>query len=477
MDQSESSPPTFQPTLSRALNHALDHIKNLDQSPVCATSTLTELRQRLARPLLNTGTNSAKVIDDLVADTRGGILGSAGGRFFGWVIGGTLPAALAADWLTATWNQNAALYACGPAAAVIEEVCGVWLKELLGIPSVASFAFVSGCQMAHVTCLAAARNAILQKRGWDVERDGLVGGPPIRVLVSADRHGSVDRAVRLLGLGTSSLKPVDVDDNGSMTTSSLREALAACGSNPSIVVLQAGNINTGVYDDFTPLIEIAHSFNAWVHIDGAFGLWAAASPTYRHVLAAAEMADSWATDGHKWLNVPYDCGYAFVAHPQAHLDSMSYRANYLTHDEEARDQIDWNADWSRRARGVPTYAALRQLGRDGVADLVERCCRHAEALVQQLGALPDVEVICMPIINQGMVRFLSKNEGATAEDHDHHTDTIIQALVDSGEAFFTGTTCRGRRCMRISVINWQTNERDVARAVDATIRILTQLRD
>jgi glutamate/tyrosine decarboxylase-like PLP-dependent enzyme len=467
----------YRPVLDRTLGHALEHLENLEHTSVAATATLAGLRQRLVRPLTEAGLDPAQVIDDLVADVQGGLLGSAGGRFFGWVIGGSVPAALAADWLTSAWDQNAAMYACGPAEAVIEEVCGQWLKELLRLPATASFALVTGCQMAHVTGLAAARNALLSRRGWDVERQGLAGAPRIRILSTHERHGTVERAVRLLGLGSECVIDLPADAEGRLRAEVLLPALQAQAGQLTIVLLQAGDLNIGAYDPFAELIPLAHAHGAWVHVDGAFGLWAAASPTYRHLLQGVEQADSWATDGHKWLNVPYDCGYAFVADAQSHRASWSHRASYLTHAEEARDQIDWNPEWSRRGRGVATYAALRQLGRAGVADLVERTCRHARALVTCIGQLPGAEMVWEPQINQGLVRYLDLKPGATEADHDRRTDAVIGAILATGEAFFGGTTWRGKRCMRVSVCNWQTSDSDVERAVMAVKEVLEKRRE
>ncbi|HEX3641375.1 MAG TPA: aminotransferase class V-fold PLP-dependent enzyme, partial [Ktedonobacteraceae bacterium] len=436
----------FREVLEQTLTHALTYLEQLEQTPVGATVELSELRQRFGRWLPDAGIEAAQVIDELVADVTGGMIGSAGGRFFGWVIGGSLPAALAADWLTATWDQNAALYSTGPAVAVIEEVCGAWLKELLGLPQGASFALVSGTQMAHVTCLAAARHALLARRGWDAERDGLAAAPPMHVLTSTERHGSIERAVRLLGFGTRSLLALPVDECGCLRPSTLEQALEEQSEAPTIVVLQAGDLNIGAYDPFAELIALAHHFNAWVHVDGAFGLVVQASPYYRHLLQGVGQADSWAMDGHKWLNVPYDCGYAFVAHPEAHYRSMSQQASYLEHAEDARDPSDWNPELSRRGRGVATYAALRQLGRDGIADLIERCCHHAQTLVKQIGRLPGAQVVWMPQVNQGLVRFLERRSGATQAHHDQRTDAVIAQVRESGEAFFSGTTWRGQRC-------------------------------
>lgn len=466
----ESTP--YRTVLEETLHYALRYLENLDSEPVAPRAVLADLRRRFGRPLPQLGLPADQVISELVKETAGGLVGSAGGRFFGWVIGGSVPASLAADWLTSTWDQNAALYAAGPAEAVIEEVCGAWLKELLGLPATASFALVTGCQMAHVTCLAAARTAILSKHGWDVERQGLTGAPRIRILTGDQKHGTIDRAVRILGLGTEAIMNLPVDVDGCLKSDTLAKALDECVNDLTIVVLQAGDLNIGAFDHFSDLIPLAHQHSAWVHIDGAFGLWAATSPAHAPLLKGVNLADSWATDGHKWLNVPFDCGYAFVAHPKDHRAATSYRASYLTHDQEARDQMDWTPEWSRRGRGVATYAAIRQLARNGIADLVERTCRFAHALVTRVGALPGVELVWEPQINQGLVRFLDTKPGATETDHDRRTDAIIDAILKSGEAFFGGTTWRGKRCMRVSVCNWQTDDKDVDRAVKAVRRAL-----
>lgn len=464
----------FARPLSEALHHAVQHLDSLDAESVAATVDLATLRQRLDLPLNDSGLDPSQVVSELVSGVEGGLLGSAGGRFFGWVIGGSLPAALAADWLTSTWDQNAGLYACSPAAAVVEETAGRWLKEVLHLPATASFALVTGCQMAHVTCLAAARHALLQRRHWDVEQEGLSGSPAIRILTSSEKHGSTTRAVRLLGLGEKHVVDLPVDGEGRLVAAALHEALQSAPEAPTIVVLQAGDLNIGAYDDFATLIPLAHRYSAWVHIDGAFGLWAAASPKFRHYLNGADQADSWTTDGHKWLNVPYDCGYAFVADANAHRSAMSTRAVYLTHAEDARDQIDWNPEYSRRGRGFATYAALRQLGKAGVADLIDRTCAHAHALVTGIGSLPGAEVLWEPHINQGLVRFLDPRAGAGDEAHDRFTDRMIGKILTSGEAFFTGTTWRGRRAMRVSVCNWQTSDDDVSRICRSVARLLQE---
>jgi glutamate/tyrosine decarboxylase-like PLP-dependent enzyme len=469
-----SSESPFRAPLSRACSHALDHLEQLESAPVGGTASLDELRARLTKPLEDEGVDADCVIDELVADVAGGIIGSTSGRFFGFVMGGSVPAALAADWLTSTWDQNATSYACGPAEAVIEEVAGNWLKELLGLPAAASVAFTTGSQMAHLTCLAAARHALLARAGWDVEANGLHGAPRIRILTSSEYHGSIDRAVRYLGLGLAAIEVLPVDADGRLAPVTLERALATDPDAATIVSLQAGDLNIAAFDPFAELIPIAHDRGAWVHVDGAFGLWAAASPIHRHLLTGVEAADSWVTDGHKWLNVPYDSGYAFVAHPEPHRAAMTYSASYLTRSDQAREPKDWTPEWSRRGRGVATYAAIRQLGRDGIAAMVERCSRHAAALVEGIGGLPSAEVLWKSCLNQGLVRFLDTAPGATDVDHDRRTDAVIAAIMATGEAYFSGVTWRGKRAMRVSVCNWQTNESDVARAIAAAERALIQ---
>lgn len=458
--------------LQRAHELSTAFLASLDTAPVATTVSLATLRERFVRRLPAAGADPVAVIDELARGVEGGLLGTAGGRFYGWVIGAGLPGAVAADWLTSVWDQNAGLYACGPAAAVVEEVCGDWLKEVLGIPATASFALTTGCQMAHVTCLAAARHSVLARQGWDVNRDGLAGAPPIRILTSDAVHGTNLRAAKLLGIGSSQVTILPTDGAYRLTREVLRDALALGGGRPTIVILQAGDVNCGVFDPYEELIPIAHEAGAWVHLDAAMGLWANATPSYRHLLAGAAQADSWATDGHKWLNVPYDCGYAFVAHPEHHRAGMEHRASYLIHADEARDQLDWTPEHSRRARGFATWAALRELGRDGIAELVERCCRQADAIVTRVGALPNARVVSRPIINQGLVRFEDPRPGATSADHDRRTDEVMAAINATGEAFFTGTTWRGMRCMRVSVSSWRTTDQDIDRAVAAAARAL-----
>lgn len=459
--------PVFRSALDSAYTHAISHLEHLDETSVAATSDTETLRARVAKPLPLEGIPADEAIEELVRNVDGGLIGSAGGRFFGWVIGGVLPAALAADWLTSAWQQNGALYATSPASAMVEETVGGWLKEIFGLPADTSFALVTGCQMAHLTCLAAARHSLLAKRDWDVEARGLSGAPPIRLLTSNAHHASFERAVRLLGLGHANVVDLPVDGEGKLVCRALADELAKAPDVPSIVLLQAGDINLGAYDDFEAILPIAREYGAWVHVDGAIGLWVTASEQRKHFLKGIKGCDSWATDGHKWLNVPFDCGFAFVADPEAHRASMSVRASYLTHASTARDQMDWNPEWSRRSRSFAVYAALRQLGRRGVGELIDHCCEHAHAIVMRIGELPGAEVLWEPTINQGLVRFPDPRPSATDVDHDRHTDAVIAEILKTGEAFFGGTTWRGRRAMRVSVCNWQTSETDVDRVVAA----------
>jgi len=457
----------YDPLLQQTVEHARAYLAGLATASVGTTVTLEQLRARLDRPLPATPHAPSEVIRQLVKDVDGGLIGSAGGRFFAWVIGGTVPAALAADWLTSTWDQNAGMYAVAPAAAVVEEVCGRWLLELLGLPTTASFALVTGCQMAHVTCLAAARNAVLARKGWDVEQRGLCGAPRIRVVTGDQRHGTIERALRLLGLGRDCIVDIPVDHDGQLRAAALENVLARDPDAPTIVLLQAGDLNTGSFDPYPEVIPVARRLGAWVHVDGAFGLWTAVSPEHRRFTTGVEGADSWATDGHKWLNVPYDCGYAFVADREAHSRSMAHHANYLTHSDVARDQVDWNPEYSRRARGFATYAAIASLGREGIANLVSQCCRHARDIVTGAGHLPGVEVLHVPHINQGLLRFRDPKPNATEPDHDRRTEEVTAKIVASGEAMFACTTWRGQRCMRVSVCGWQTDAAAIGRAVNA----------
>jgi len=454
------------------MRHAMQYLNSVDERPVGPTVSLETLRSRVCKEWNEEPLPPESVVDDLVKNIEGGLNNSVNARFYAWVIGASLPSALAADWLTSTWDQNAGLYAVSPAAAVVEEAVGEWLKSLFRLPRETSFALVTGCQMAHATCLAAARTWVLKTKGWDVEKQGMFGAPPIRVFCGT-RHSTIDRTLRFLGFGDQSLSALPVDASGALLPAALDSALRENNGQPAVVLLQAGDVNTGGFDDFEALIPIARKHGAWTHVDGAFGMWAAASPHFEHLVRGMEQAHSWATDGHKWLNVPYDCGYALVAEADAHRASMTYRATYLTQGEGARDPMDWNPEFSRRARGFASYAALRELGRRGVRELVERCCEMATELVDGLGKLEGVEVLHEPIINQGVVSFVDPS-GAIS---DEWNDAAIEAIAAEGSSFFSGTTINGRRAMRISVSNFKTSHEDVVKSVAGVARALATMRE
>ncbi len=449
--------------LDRAAHHALAYLASLPDRRIAPLLGADALRQLLGGPLPAGPSDEPLVIDQLVADVEGGLLGSAGPRFFGWVIGGALPVAIAAEWLTAAWDQNAAAYALSPAAAVVEEVCGAWLKELLGLPGQASYAFVTGCQMAHTTALAAARHHLLAERGINVETAGLAAGPRLRLLTGAHRHESIIRSVRLLGLGTDAIRLLPCEPDGSLRIEDLAAALQEAPDQPTIVCLQAGNLDTGAFDRFGPACALAHASRAWVHVDGAFGLWAAASDRFAHLLNGVEQADSWATDGHKWLNLPFDSGFVFVADPRPHRAAFGQSTSYAIIVEGTRRQIEWNPEWSRRARGFAVYAVIRALGRSGIAAMIERCCDAAAALADGISRMPGAEILAPVTINQALARF---------SDSDQRTDAVIEAVQRSGVAWFGGTTWHGKRVMRISVCNWRTDQDDVALTLEAIRRAM-----
>ena len=452
---------SYPPALAVAAEQARRFLDGIEERPVQPSASRAQLHERLGGPLPDESSDPAEVVSALAAGADPGLLGIQSPRFFGFVIGGAHPAALAADWLTSAWDQNAGLYIGSPAASVVERVVAGWLLDLLGLPDDASVGFVTGGQMATWTCLAAARNEVLRGAGWDVEADGLLGGPPVNVVVGAQRHGTVDRSLRFLGLGTSGMRVVPSDEQGRMSLAELEPVLRSC-SGPTIVVAQAGNVNTGAVDPIGPVCEAAHELGAWVHIDGAFGLWAQASRRLRHLTAGVEQADSWSVDAHKWLNVPYDSGMAIVRRPQAHKSALGTRASYLVHDEdEAHDQMNWNPEHSRRARGFALWALLRTLGRRGVEALVDDLCDRARQFAEALDAVDGVEVLNDVVLNQVLVRF----HGGDERTHD-----VIRRVQEDGTCWMSGTTWHGRAAMRISVSNWATTPADVDRSVEAILR-------
>ena len=444
--------------LDAAAKHAASYLESLPARPVEARADSAAARKAIHATLPDEPLDPRQVLDELVADSDPGITAMGSPRYFGFVIGGALPAAIAADWMVSAWDQNGGLASPTPAVAAIEEVTGAWLLDLLGLPADASFALVTGCQMAHVTCLAAARHRVLADAGWDVEREGLIGAPPVRVLAGEERHVTVDRALRLLGFGTACVEPVAVDGDGAMRADALAERLGA-GSGPAVVCAQAGNVNTGAVDPLDAVCDIAQEAGAWVHVDGAFGLWANASSRHRPLLRGCERADSWATDGHKWLNVPYDCGIAVVADRKAHCGAMSVQASYLAQGGPLREPMDWTPEFSRRARSLPVYAALRSLGRSGVAELVDRLCACADRFAERFADQEGVEVLA-----HGLNQVLVRPEGDAEA-----VDRLVRAIQQDGTCWVSATTWRGVRCIRISVCNWQTGFEDVDRSLAAML--------
>jgi glutamate/tyrosine decarboxylase-like PLP-dependent enzyme len=446
--------------LDGAARLARGYLDGLGARRVGAAAELEDLRAVLARPLPDDGEAAAAVVEGLAHDVDPGLVASGGPRYFGFVTGGALPAAVAVDWLVSAWDQNGGGFPASPALSVVEEVAAGWVRELLGVPASSGVGFVTGCQMANVTCLAAARHAVLRDAGWDVEARGLHAAPRVRVLAGEYAHVTIGVAARLLGLG-GLVEVVPADSQGRMRADALRAALADGPDTPTVVCAQAGEVNTGAFDPFADLAPLCREHRAWLHVDGAFGLWAAASPRLRTLLAGVEQADSWATDAHKWLNVPYDCGIAVVADPLAHRAAMTSTSAYIpAHTGDVPYGLDWTPEFSRRARGVPVYAALRQLGRRGLADLVDRCCDHARLIAGRLAAEPGVAVLNDVVLNQVLVRF---------GDDDARTDTVIEQVQRDGTCWLAGSTFRGRRVMRISVVGWQTTAADAHRSADAII--------
>jgi glutamate/tyrosine decarboxylase-like PLP-dependent enzyme len=454
--------------LDAAYAAALKFLEGVNARPVGATADAASMRAALGGPLPEQGAPAGRVVEELARNADPGLVATAGPRFFGFVIGGSVPAALGADWLTSAWDQNAGLFVLSPAAAVVEETVLEWLTGLFGLPVGTSMGFVTGGQMANTTCLAAARHQVLAKAGWDVAAQGLTGAPAVAVLAGEEAHITVYGALRLLGLGDASVIKVAVDGQGRMLPDALRDALRSVRNRPAIVCAQAGNVNTGSFDPLVEIVKLANDQGAWVHVDGAFGLWAAASPQYRHLVAGLDGAHSWATDAHKWLNVPYDSGLAFVRDAGAHRAAMARSATYLQRSETNRDNYEWTPEFSRRARGFAVYAALRSLGRSGLSALVERCCSHALLFAEILARAPGVQVMNEVVLNQVLVR-LEPGAG-TPEQGDQWTREVIARVQRDGTCWLSGTVWRGRALMRISVSGWNTTEEDVRRSAAAILR-------
>jgi glutamate/tyrosine decarboxylase-like PLP-dependent enzyme len=450
---------------------ARSYLASLPDRRVYPDTSPDELRPILGGPLPETGRDATEVVAELGRDLGPYITAHASGRYFGFVIGGLHPAAYGAELLAAAWDQNAGLYAPTPGVAIAEEVAAAWLVALLGLPTESSLGFVTGGQMANFTCLAAARDHVLRAVGWDVETDGLQAAPRVHVVVKAGRHTTITRALRFLGLGERTAIEVAGDDEDRFVLTELRTTLEAI-VGPTIVCAEAGNVNTGAFDRFDELADLVDAHRArgnptWVHVDGAVGLLAAASPAHAQLVAGLARLDSWSTDAHKLLNVAYDCGVAICRHSAPHRAAMSVRASYLVQgDGEVRDAMDWNPEFSRRARGLGVYATLRSLGREGVADLVARTTGLARRFATALGESGLAEVVNEVVFNQVLVRWHPPDD----RDPDRFNDDVVRAIQADGTAYVSGTTWRERRLMRISVSDWATDGDDVDRAVAAMFR-------
>ncbi|MBV9687203.1 MAG: aspartate aminotransferase family protein, partial [Alphaproteobacteria bacterium] len=434
--------------LNRTAETAARYLENLENRSVAPSAEALAALTELDEPLPALSMEPECVLETLDRIGSPATMGMAGHRYFGFVIGGSLPAALAANWLAGAWDQCPGLHAASPIGAVLEEVSLRWLLDVLKLPAHCGGAFVTGATIANFTALAAARHNVLSRVGWDVEADGLFGAPPITVVVGDEAHPSVIKALGMLGLGRSRVVRVPVDDQGRMLATKIPSL-----SGPAIVCLQAGNVNTGAFDPAEEICARAHSLGAWVHIDGAFGLWAAASPRHAHLVEGAAGADSWVTDAHKWLNVPYDSGLAFVRDAAALRSAMSVTAAYLPQGVH-REPLQYTPEMSRRARGVEIWAALKSLGRSGLADLIERNCRQARRFAEALRQ-GGCEILNEVVLNQVLVSF----------GEDTRTREVIERVQQDGTCWCGPTEWHGRTAMRISVSSWATQDQDVERSV------------
>ena len=453
--------------LKRTAELAASFLDRLPERPVWPPVDLAELRTALGGPLPDRAEDPLRVIEFLSTEAEPGLVGSAGPRYFGFVVGGGVPAALAADWLTSAWDQNAGLYALSPSAAVAEEVAGAWLIDVFGLPETSSVGFVTGATMANFTAIAAARHAVLERVGWNVEEDGLVGAPPTSVVVGDEAHVTIFVSLQMLGLGRARVHRVAADEQGRMRPDALRETLARI-DGPTIVCAQAGNVNTGAFDPLPEIVAAVRELpNAWLHVDGAFGLWAAAVPALRDRVNGLADADSWTTDAHKWLNVPYDSGIVVVRDVAAHHAAMTLGAAYYVETAGGeRDNYNWVPESSRRARGFAIYAALRSLGRTGLAEMIDRGCTLARRMADGLRGEPGVTILNEVVLNQVLVRFEPPGGG----DTDAFTRAVIAAVQADGTCWLGGTTWHGMAAMRISVSNWSTTEADADLSVEAILR-------
>ena len=454
--------------MERAAREAVTYRRGVAEAQTTPVATYRQMMAAFEAPLPEGPGDPSAIIEDLIARATPGIRAATAPRFFGWVIGNSHPTGVAADWLVAAWGQNVGNLTSAPAAAAIETVAAGWLLEILDLPREASVGYVTGATVANFVCLAAARSEVLRKVGWDVEADGLIGAPPVRVLIGADAHATVFSGLKYLGLGAKRVVTVETDDLGRMLPSAFERALAA-GEGPVIAIAQAGQINTGASDPFTEIAPMAKAAGAWLHVDGAFGLWGRVAPSRADQLLGVDLADSWATDGHKWLQTPYDCGFAIVRDAEAHRRAMAISASYLPPAQGAdREPSAYVPELSRRARGVGTWAMLRQFGRAGIAELVERDCRIARDMAAALAKEPGVEIVCDVPLNQFMVRF---------GDDDAATLATVERIQADAVAFIGAATWRGRWVMRVSVSSAATTEKDGEITVGAVIAAWRAVKD
>ncbi len=459
----------YQNLLKRTSDLAIEFLNGLPERPVGRPVNYAGLLASMGGALPCEGEDSLQVIEKLVEAAQPGLVATAGPRYFGFVIGGAHPASLAADWLAAAWDQNAGAYVLSPAAAVAEEVVRTWLVDLFGLPCEMSLGFTTGGTMANFTALAAARHALLKTVGWNVEEQGLFGAPAITVVTNAESHVSIFASLQMLGLGRERVIRVPTDAQGRMRPDALQAALVGI-TTPVLVCAQAGNVNTGAFDPLPEIVPLVRACHGWLHVDGAFGLWAAASAAHQSLTEQIEMADSLSVDCHKWLNVPYDSGLVFVRDRAAHQESMTLNAPYYAVGAEpGRDNHNWVPEASRRARGLAIYAVLRAMGRTGVAQVVERCCRLARRMAERLAQDAQVQILNEVVLNQVLVRFLPPSGPDAREDADAFTAAVIRRVQEDGTCWAGGTTWHEMHLMRISISNWSTEEHDIDRSADAIL--------
>jgi glutamate/tyrosine decarboxylase-like PLP-dependent enzyme len=455
--------PTTRPELlQRAADHAITYLDTIADRHVGAIATGDQLRQQLAVPLPDAGHADEIVIDALAMAGTLGTVATQGRRYFGFVVGGSVPAATAADWLVSAWDQNAGVYVLSPVVSVVEDVTAGWLKELAGIPAAWSTGFVTGCQAANFTALATARHHVLNQAGWDVEANGLYGAPWVHVVCSEESHYTIFNALKLLGFGAERVTRVAADSQGRMRADALAQTLEAL-TGPTIVCAQAGNVNTGAFDPIDEIASLTSAHGAWLHVDGAFGLWAVASSTRAHLVNGISRADSIASDAHKWINVPYDSGLVFTAHPASHRRAMTLSAAYIIESAKERDPHEFVPEESRRGRAVPIYAALRTMGRQGFGALIDRCCTLATHLATRLRADDRLEILNEVVLNQVLIR-------VRGTDADTRTKQMVERLQQDGTCWASGTTWHGMAALRLSVSNYATTEQDIDRTADAILK-------